>query len=168
MSDEKFTFFWGGPFSQWARSNFTIDGAKYTNAEQFMMAEKARLFGDEVALKAIMKETDPAEQKAWGKKVKNFVKDKWEAVAKDIVYKGNFAKFTQNPKLKKILLATKGTTIVEASPYDVIYGIGLSENDPNRFDRSKWRGTNWLGEVLMKLREDLIGVDAIWDKTWGH
>jgi ribA/ribD-fused uncharacterized protein len=149
-----FTFFWSGPFSQWHRSGFTIDGIEYNCAEQFMMAEKARMFGDQDALTNIMKATHPKDQKAFGRTVKNFDKTKWNKVAKDIVYKGNMAKFKQNPKLKTILLETQGT-LVEASPKDTVWGIGLDEKDPRAQNPEQWLGTNWLGEVLTKVRNDL-------------
>lgn len=153
---EEFEFFWNGPFSQWLRCRFVVDGVKYNCAEQYMMAEKARLFGDKKMERAIMKSTSPREQKAFGRKVKNFNVHKWESVARDIVYKGNYAKFTQDKKLLKVLLLTKGTTIVEASPYDKIWGIGLRKDDKRAQSRSTWQGKNWLGEVLTKLRDDLL------------
>lgn len=154
---EEFVLFWGGPFSQWAASEFVIDGVKYNCAEQFMMAEKARLFRDGEALAEIMATRDPAAQKAIGRRVRGFDVARWEFVAREIVYKGNYAKFTQNPELRKELDATAGKTIVEASPHDVIWGIGLSETDPDALDRTKWRGRNWLGRVLTCLRDDLGG-----------
>jgi len=154
--EEQFIFFWDGPFSQWHPSNFVIDGVEYNCAEQYMMAEKARLFKDKDAEEKIMESIhQPAVQKAWGKKVRNFDVDKWNEVCKDVVYRANYAKFTQNEKLGKYLHGSIGKTIVEASPYDVIWGIGLGENDPRRFDRKQWRGKNWLGEVVMKVRDDL-------------
>lgn len=151
---KEFAFFWNGPFSQWHPAKFVVDGKEYNCAEQYMMAEKARLFGDVATEKLIMNASTPREQKALGRKVKNFNVGVWEKVAKDIVYKGNHAKFTQNRKLKEELLATVGT-LVEASPYDTIWGIGLREDDPKALSRDTWRGTNWLGEVLTKLRKDL-------------
>tara|TARA_Y100000034_G_scaffold125150_2_gene174323 strand:+ start:2916 stop:3398 length:483 start_codon:yes stop_codon:yes gene_type:complete len=156
MSEEKFTFFWDGPFSQWLRGfSFKVDDVEYSTAEQYMMAEKARLFDDNATLKKIMATSSPKEQKALGREVKNFDAGKWNAVAKDVVKKANLAKFRQNPKLKDQLLATEGTTLVEASPYDKIWGIGLRENDARALDRQTWQGTNWLGEVLTQVREEI-------------
>jgi ribA/ribD-fused uncharacterized protein len=152
---DKFVFFYGGPLSQWYPSKFTIDGVNYNTAEQFMMAKKAEYFDDQDALSKILKTNDPAEQKAIGRTVKNFDKEAWDAVSRGYVYQGNIAKFKQNEDLKKYLLSTEDKELVEASPYDKIWGIGLSTSNPDRFDKSKWKGTNWLGETLMKVRSDL-------------
>jgi ribA/ribD-fused uncharacterized protein len=152
---EKFTFFWSGIFSQWHPSPFEIDGVWYNTAEQWMMAEKARLFGDLETLAKIMSAVDPADQKRYGREVKGFVKKKWDAVARDVVLKGSLAKYGQNPDLKKILFATEGTTLVEASPEDNIWGIGLHKTDSRVQKRETWRGTNWLGDALTKTREIL-------------
>jgi hypothetical protein len=97
---------------------------------------------------------NPKEQKALGRQVKNFNVDKWNIIAKDIVYIGCYAKFSQNESLKQMLLETEGD-LVEASPYDKIWGIGLSSDQPEARNRNTWNGTNWLGEVLTKVREDL-------------
>lgn len=149
-----FVFFWGGIFSQWYPSEFSIDRVYYETAEQYMMAEKARLFKDEKALLEIMSSSDPEVQKFWGRQVKNFDKTKWDAVCKDIVFKGNYAKFTQDPNLMREILSTT-KELVEASPYDKIWGIGLKAGNPLAWSKSTWEGTNWLGEVLMKVRETI-------------
>lgn len=156
MAPERFTFFWDGPFSQWHKSTFTVDGKKYVCAEQYMMAAKARLFGDKDAERMIMATGDPKEQKRLGRQVQGFNEQKWNSAAKDIVYKANYAKFSQHDDLRKLLLATAGTTLVEASPYDTIWGIGLPKDDPRAQTRSQWKGKNWLGEVLTKVRDDLL------------
>lgn len=152
---EKFTFFWSGPFSNWHPSPFEIDGVWYNCSEQYMMAEKARLFNDTETLSKIMSAPDPREQKQYGRQVKGFDQHTWEKVARGVVYKGCLAKFSQNQVLKKILLETGDTTLVEASPYDKIWGIGLAKDDPRAKDRATWRGTNWLGKVLVRVREAL-------------
>ena len=97
----------------------------------------------------------PSEQKSLGKQVRGFVEDQWNAVARDIVYRGNAAKFTQNPELLRNLLDTQGKLLVEASPTDFIWGIKMGEGAEGIEDPNNWRGTNWLGEVLTKLRDDL-------------
>jgi len=125
MAEKDFMFFWGGEFSQWYPSNFTIDGVEYNCAEQYMMQQKAILFEDEEMEAKIMATTSPRKQKQFGKQVKNFVKETWEEVARDIVKRANIAKFTQNPKLQKAFVISEGREIVEASPEDKIWGIGL-------------------------------------------
>ena len=161
---ETFTFFWDGPFSQWHPSNFRIDGERYNCAEQFMMAEKARYFMDDEILREIMRAEHPRDQKQLGREVSGFDTTEWEHVEANgrpfcwnVVYRGNIEKFSQNDKLLKALLRTEGTTIVEASPVDTIWGIGLAADDSRAFDRDTWLGTNWLGEVLTEVREHLNG-----------
>lgn len=156
MSKEKFTFFWDGPFSQWEPCKFIVDGITYNSSEQYMMAYKARVFGDKDTLDRIMEAEHPRDQKKLGRQVKGFNADRWANIAREIVYEGNYAKFTQNPELLEKLLATEGTTLVEASPHDCVWGIGLREDDPDAQDRATWKGTNWLGEILTGLRHDIV------------
>lgn len=150
-----YVLFWRGWPSQWYPSAFNIGGIDYNCTEQFMMSEKARLFGDNKALGQILNTRSPKEHKEWGRRVKGFDKDLWNNVAKEIVFLGNLAKFTQNKDLMEQLIATENRILVEASPYDTVWGIGLSETDPDATDPKKWKGTNWLGEVLMKVRDVL-------------
>ncbi len=120
-----------------------------------MMAGKARLFGDTEILAKIMETSSPKTQQELGRQVKGFKRDIWDAHARPIVFTGNVAKFLQNPEHCKALMASEGTTLVEASPYDTIWGIGWVENDPQAQDRSLWRGLNWLGETLTKVRVEI-------------
>jgi len=156
MNDKNMHMFWGGPFSQWYPSLFEVEGVKYNCTEQYMMAKKAGLFGDEEAQLKIMASNDPREQKRIGRTVKGFVAERWNVVTKDIVFRGNIAKFTQNPELFAYMMNTGDQEIVEASPEDTIWGIGLSAEDPDAYDKTKWKGTNWLGEVLMSVRDILV------------
>jgi ribA/ribD-fused uncharacterized protein len=155
MAKENFIMFWGGTYSQWCPSKFTIDGVEYNCAEQYMMAKKALLFDDVESYNMIMYADNPRDQKAFGRRVKGFDKDKWEAVCRKYVYDANYAKFTQNPKMLEELMATGDKEIVEASPEDKIWGIGLHESDPLAWDKSTWQGTNWLGEAIMQVRKTL-------------
>ena len=155
MITEEFVFFWGGICSQWYSSWFEIDGQKYSCAEQYMMYKKALLFEDEDVANAIMRTQNPMEQKALGRKVRGFNKDKWEEVCREYVYEANYAKFTQNPDLLFELVSYGDREIVEASPEDPIWGIGMHETNPDIFDRTKWKGTNWLGEAIMRVRDTL-------------
>ncbi len=119
-----------------------------------MMARKALLFGDIKSLDKIMASHSPREQKAIGRTIREFKPEVWNAHARDYVYTANLAKFSQNQDLKRVLLETRGL-IVEASPLDTIWGIGLDEDDPRALDKAQWKGTNWLGEVLTKVRTAL-------------
>jgi len=152
---ERFTFFWHGPFSQFYPSCFNVEGVNYNCSEQYMMFKKALLFADMTAAKKIIAESNPAKLKKLGRAVKNFDKLKWEDVAREIVFQGNLAKFSQNDGLREYLLTTKSTTLVEASPFDKIWGIGLSAEDPRAISRETWQGTNWLGEILTLIRDNL-------------
>jgi len=164
--DEKFTLFWHGTFSQWFPSKFKINGIIYNCAEQYMMAQKAIMFGDDEMLKTIMGTDNPKTQKVCGRNVKGFHENKWNQYTQAIVFDGNMAKFIQNPDILDELIATEGTTLVEASPYDKIWGIGLGEHDPDAVDRTKWKGTNWLGEILTKSRD--IIMSSMFKDIWKH
>ncbi|WP_019911164.1 NADAR family protein [Paenibacillus sp. HW567] len=155
---EQFTYFYrsASPFSQWYPCSFTVEGNLFDCAEQYMMYGKARLFKDEEIAKQILRARTPREQKELGRNVSGFDKAVWDKHCKEIVYQGNKEKFLQNEELLKILLGTKGTTLVEASPTDRIWGVGLAEDDCRIRSRATWRGTNWLGEILTNLREDLL------------
>lgn len=139
-------------FSQWWRSEFEVDGVTYSSAEQWMMASKARLFGDGETLADILAASDPATIKALGKKVKGFDQDTWERHRLDLVTEGNVAKFSQRPDLGAHLVATGEAVLVEASPLDRIWGIGLAEDHPDARDPRRWKGLNLLGFALMRAR----------------
>lgn len=156
MAKEDFIFFWGGVYSQWCPSKFKIDGVDYNCAEQYMMAKKALLFDDKEMHDEIMSLANPAWQKDCGKRVKNFDKEIWEKHCRKYVYDGNYAKFTQNPRMLRELLATGDKEIVEASPQDTIWGIGLHETNPLAWNKATWQGTNWLGEAIMQVRTTLL------------
>lgn len=152
---DRFVFFWSGWPSQWHPASFTIDGARYNCCEQFMMAEKAAVFGDRDALVQVLAATDPRKQKAVGRKVRNFDPAVWDGVCRGVVYRANLARFSQDPALAGALLKTGDKTIVEASPLDTIWGIGLAADDPRARDPGQWLGTNWLGIALMQVRDAL-------------
>lgn len=153
----KFHLFYGGPFSQWTKSPFIIDGIKFNTAEQWMMWNKALAFNDIDSAKAIQSTSDPREQKALGRKVKNFDDAKWMKIAYHLVVEGNRAKFDQNPKFADYLKATEGKIIVESSPYDRRWGIGLGETDPRALDQRQWLGENLLGKAIMEVRREMFG-----------
>lgn len=119
-----------------------------------MMAGKAKTFGDTDTYKKIMKESDPAKIKKFGRLVKNFSEEKWNAVKYDIVKQGNYYKFNQNEDLKEILKNTKNKILVEAAKNDSVWGIGYSESEVNKDNINKW-GSNLLGKALMEVRNQI-------------
>ncbi len=160
----KYLFFWGHTpkskdqidqscFSQWWSSDFTIDGITYSCTEQYMMAEKARLFGDNEIFSKIMEAKHPKQMKMLGRSVQHFNDQVWQANSYEIVKKGNLAKFGQDEQLRQYLCGTGNRVLVEASPQDRIWGIGLPKDHPDAERPINWKGTNWLGFVLMEVRD---------------
>jgi ribA/ribD-fused uncharacterized protein len=142
-------------FSQWFDCPFTVEGIEYPTAEHWMMAEKARLFGDEKQLSAILSTPKPAAAKAFGRLVENFDPSVWNGKRSEIVVQGNVHKFSQNTDIQSFLLATGDKIIVEASSRDTIWGIGLGPENPLAQVPEKWRGLNLLGFALMEVRDIL-------------
>merc|ERR1712224_946693 len=138
----EFVFFWKPPsaFDQWSPCAFEVNGVLYNCTEQFMMAGKARLFGDDATLSQILAEYHPRKQKSLGQKVRGFDDDVWKRERLEIVAAGNRAKFQQNADLCERLLATGNRQLVEASPQDSIWGIGVGAEDAQKLDPSKWPG----------------------------
>ena len=152
-----YTFFWNNrtPFSNWYPSVFIWNGIRFTRGEQYMMYRKAMLFDDWDVADQILATDDPAKQKDLGRQVKNYDDELWSSVRFEIMVEGLFEKFNQNPQLKQALLETRGTEMVEASPYDRIWGIGLAASDPRAQEKNTWLGQNLLGEVLDDVRNRL-------------
>ena len=142
-------------FSQWYPAAFTVDGVTYPTAEHWMMVGKARLF-DPIWIERILANPDPAAAKAFGRKINHFNQSVWLQHRFDLVVQGNLAKFSQNAALKEFLLATADQVLVEASPVDQIWGIGLAADDPRAANPAEWRGLNLLGFALMRVREQLF------------
>ena len=163
----KYIFFWGhrprkdgqvsqSCFSQWWEEAFTVDGVTYKSAEHYMMAGKAKLFGDEETLQKIIYCRTPAEAKKLGRQVRNFDNDAWLANRYEIVLKGNKHKFSQSEAMKAVLLNTGNRVLVEASPVDPIWGIGLAADFRGIENPHNWKGLNLLGFVLMEVRDWLL------------
>lgn len=144
-------------FSQWWGASFVVDSASYATAEHWMMAEKARLFGDADALAAILTAPTPSDAKRLGRAVRGFDDAVWKTHREGIVRRGSVEKFGQDPALRAYLLATGDVVLVEASPRDTIWGIGLAASSPRAQDPRTWRGLNLLGFALMAARTTLRG-----------
>ena len=154
--------------SQWWMAEFWVEAQRYSCMEQFMMAEKARLFGDKEVLEQILAAAEQGKIKALGRQVRNFDQTEWDRCKYTIVLTGNFQKFLQNPELKDFLLRTGDKILVEASPRDRIWGIGMGRNNENAGNPAAWKGKNLLGFALMEVRDELRRVCASEDKIdWG-
>ncbi|MGE8063905.1 NADAR family protein [Pseudomonas sp. NPDC089569] len=143
-------------FSNWFISEFVVKGVRFNCVEQFMMYCKAKLFGDELTADKIMRAAHPRDQKALGRSVAGYNDAAWCERRGRIVAHGCYAKFSQSPVLRDALLATGTTVLVEASPYDRIWGVGLGEHDPRVLDPRQWKGKNLLGVALTEAREKLV------------
>jgi hypothetical protein len=166
---EDFVFFWkqdakNGIFSNWSKHSFTeqinsndSDNGKlfFNTAEHYLMYSKAMLFGDLEIAEKILKESGPLSVKHLGRQVKNYNDKIWALHKENIMFSALKLKTEQNPDVKEALMKTGTKVMAEASPYDKIWGIGLSENDPRALDQTKWNGQNLLGSLWMKLRHDL-------------
>ena len=140
--------------SQWYKCEFKDEkNILYNSAEQYMMAKKALLFEDTNTYQSIMIEKKLSTIKKLGREVKGFNSDIWNKYKEDIVYKANHFKFFQNRELGSYLTSTGSKIIVESNPNDFIWSCGLKPNDENIYDKSKWKGQNLLGEILMQVRE---------------
>jgi ribA/ribD-fused uncharacterized protein len=164
----KYLLFWGHQpsktgeitktcFSQWWLADFVVAGVMYPSAEHWMMAEKARLFGDGAILEKILAAKSPAEAKKLGREIRGFVPELWDERKYEIVRSGSFHKFSQNKPLADFLLGTHDRVLVEASPVDPIWGIGLAADAADAENPAQWRGENLLGFALMEVRDELNG-----------
>lgn len=161
----KYVFFWGHQpskagvtascFSQWYGAPFTVHGRRYPTAEHFMMAEKAALFGDHATRELVLQAPNPGAAKALGRQVRGFNEETWLENRFSIVIRANQAKFTQNLELGLFLKQTGSRVLVEASPVDRIWGIGLAQDDDKVHNPNLWRGLNLLGFALMQVRNDV-------------
>jgi ribA/ribD-fused uncharacterized protein len=162
----KFLFFWGhqperdgsvgpGCLSQWWPCAFIVDGTRFATAEHYMMWRKALLFGDHATAEQILAAAHPHAAKTLGRKVTGFDQRRWDAHRYNIVVAANLAKFGQHEQLGAYLAATGGRILVEASPIDRVWGIGLTHDDPAATDPSRWPGLNLLGFALMQVRAQL-------------
>jgi ribA/ribD-fused uncharacterized protein len=163
-----YLFFWGhrpqpdgsvgsGCLSQWWPAGFTVDGVRFRTAEHYMMWRKAMLFGDRAMAERVLAAGRPRDAKMLGRGVAGFDDRKWAAERFEIVASGSRAKFGQHPELRDWLVGTGDRVLVEASPTDRVWGIGLAASDERAADPARWRGLNLLGFALMRARDQLRG-----------
>ncbi len=177
VQNESFHFFWSNesPFSQWYKTEFkapiylsnrplslrqrALYGntlVSYSSAEQLMMYYKAVMFGDVEISNKILSTKNVKKIKELGREVSNFNQQIWDHFKHHVVRYATYCKFRNNKELLDLLLSTYPKTIVEASPYDKVWGIGLSEDDERAQQRSTWQGDNLLGEILTNFRDEYI------------
>lgn len=156
----KYRFFWGHKdgvigdcLSQWYKCRFRVNGSMFTSAEQYMMAQKAALFQDKKTFEMIMDTNDPRKCKALGREVQGFDDKIWDTTKYKIVLDANYLKFSLNDELKRFLLSTGDEILVEASPHDKVWGIGMDGNNVNATNPTLWNGENMLGFALMEARD---------------
>lgn len=154
--NNEYILFKSGYPSQWYPSDFKINNKLYVNCEQYMMEQKALVFGDIEIANEIMNTSDPKKHKELGRRVRNFDADVWNNIADEIVFQGNYAKFSQNPMLFEKIIESKNKMYVECSPYDKIWGNGLDINTTLQTPKEDWPGTNRLGKAIMRVRNELL------------
>lgn len=164
-NEVSYTFFWGHQekkgmvskscFSQWYEASFEIEGVEYKTAEHYMMAEKARLFEDNAIVEEILATEKPIKVKKLGRKISGFDEELWNKHRFDIVVAGNLAKFAQNKELLEFIVSTGDSVLVEASPVDNIWGIGMAQDHASASIPAEWKGLNLLGFALMEVRDIL-------------
>lgn len=161
-----YLFFWGHQpskdgsiiktcMSQWWPAAFEENGFVYQTAEHYMMAGKAKLFNDRVIFEKILSKSSPKEVKDLGRQIQHFDPAVWDAHKYSIVKQGNYLKFSQNERLTDFLVQTGTKVLVEASPVDPVWGIGLAEDNATAQDPAQWKGENLLGFALMEVRDEL-------------
>lgn len=183
FENDEYLFFWKGKLSNWSQSLFEINYESpdtelininpltdqwkqyfapiivFCCGEQAMMFEKARLFNDkDIALK-ILATNKPDQHKSLGRSVKNYDEKLWDSKRLEIVSDILYHRFTSpnNKDIRKLLLNSGDKILVEASPYDSVWGIKMDVTNPNILNQDKWHGMNLLGKALMNVRT------KIWD-----
>ncbi|MFE1592302.1 NADAR family protein [Nocardia sp. NPDC058705] len=143
--------------SQWWPATFEVDGVEFASAEHYMMWRKALLFDDAATAAKVLEVGHPSQAKKLGRQIRNFDESVWVGARFDIVVTGSVAKFGQDDGLRKFLTGIGSRVLVEASPVDRIWGIGLAADDPAATEPDRWRGLNLLGFALMRARDELVG-----------
>jgi hypothetical protein len=156
MIKGKYLFFWKNKISQWSPDKFKENDIEFNCCEQYMMYKKAILFRDYEMANKILNSSKPGEIKDLGRKIKDFDQDIWNLEKENIVYTGNYLRFSQNPKSWELLKATYPYHLVETSPYDTVWGIGMDEKDEGIDNPDNWKGENLLGKILTRVRNDLM------------
>ena len=148
-------YFWGGsnPLSNFHKCDFQENDVSFTSVEQYFVYKKAHHFSDEVAKQKVLTLQDPVQIKRT--MIKGYDKAQWAPMSERVMEQGLSLKFHQDEGMKKALLATEHRELIEASPYDSMWGIGIGLHSESLTDKTKW-GSNRLGKLLMEIRERLV------------
>ena len=149
--------------SQWYIKDFKDNDIVFNCMEKYMMYNKALLFDDKDIANEILNNNQPKAIKELGRKVKNFDDEVWDKMKYQIVFTGNYYKFSQNTELRNFLLSTKNKVLAEASPYDRVWGIKMKYDDDNIKNPFCWKGENLLGFALMQVRDEIKRVYKNYD-----
>lgn len=154
---DNYVFFWGTYLSNFYPAKFIVDGVQYNCSEQYFMKKKQEMFDpSNIALaNQILNEIDPKKIKKYGRQVKNFDNNVWDTCCYEIMKQGIYEKFKQNADINRLLKLTGTKTLVEASPNDRIWGIGLNKANARNIHPSNWQGKNLLGKALMEVRDKI-------------
>jgi ribA/ribD-fused uncharacterized protein len=155
---DKYVFFWNDLCSNFEFVDIEHKGNVFPTTEHAFMWEKAMFFGDKQIANELLTCKLPGLAKNLGRQVKNFDAGKWDEVCYEAMLVVNRIKWNQ-PKYKKFLLETEERILVEASPYDRIWGIGMKANEEGIEDEANWKGHNLLGKVLMDVRKEIQEKD---------
>lgn len=156
---QEFYFFWKHQFGQWTKREMVDpEGIRYNCCEQYMMFKKAMLFKDEYAAKKILAEPEPGLQKKLGREVRGYTSETWDMHKFGIVWYGNYLKFAQHQDLRLRLIETEEKILVEASPTDLVWGVGYEAQNDQILNPINWRGKNLLGKVLMSVRSAMKDI----------
>lgn len=150
-------YFWNGIYSNWYPCKIYDEFSKlnFENTEQAFMWYKANLFKDDEVKKQIELTGNPKLVKQLGRQIKNYDDVIWNEARFGWMLAVNLMKFSQHQYLRQALIETGTRTMVEASPLDKVWGVGLDENNPLILDERNWQGQNLLGKVLMRVRESI-------------
>ena len=144
-----------GAFSNWAPTQFTVDGVSFSTAEQYIMYRKCLTFGDTVTAEKLLSSDSPKEQKALGREAAGYIDSVWAGIRQTVAIRGLYAKFSQDAELKRLLLGTGDAVLVECTSNDRIWACGLDKDDDDRLSADRWKGQNILGFALMEVRNML-------------
>ena len=162
---DKYVLFYSNEFSNFHPCHIVAYGQTFSSTEQVFMWKKAKEFGDETMATNILNTSDPGQAKKYGRRVKNYNEQRWDAIREKVMRDACWLKYTTNQELQDLLLSFGNRTFAQASSDDEIWGIGLDLNDPLAADEANWTGQNLLGRVLTSIRDEILQMKKDGKKT---